>query len=964
MKTSIKLIGAFALVLCMVVAAFAVTSEDVDAEGEAAAFSDKVNAYAAQIGVSSIIKASPEGNDVRISIVTDSSSINGVSLDLYQPLKKFEDLFKTYDSVTVDGLQVIDQGKPVHEFDFAFKIGSAVKQAVIVGSDQAVYKKAMSIDSYNCNLEVVVDLQGDELKNLVNYIINSDLIKVNLVYVSELFSKAEVTVNMDDALYKILGSKSSTEFMNLNLYQIVNSFAASNVLKNLVGESNCAYVDLICGKIKDANNFTGFLADSLNLVYKDGDVKDMPAFAKVDKSSTTGFQGLMETISAAMESGYNNDNQKVSAYAELKDNNRSIGFKEIGLKASSGINNTKTLYDYFWTVPTVKYATQNVNVQVEVSSGDSATINGASSVSAIPGDHLELKITPGGDRQIDSVSYYVGSEYKGSLMTIQSQKFDVLFGGTGVHRIVVSCEEPPVPPATYTITVTNDGNGTASASASSAAAGTTITLTATPKEGYMFDAWESSDVTITNNTFTMPAKNVAIKATFKPIPPESFLITVTTIGSGSASADKTTAQAGETITLSQKAGTGYYFVGWDSEQVSISNNTFTMPAENVTVTAMFDLITIYLTIEDVDNGYIMGEVEVKYGSDAAFTIVADDDYIVESLVIDGKSEAAAGTYVFSKVTESHTIGATFKYVKGASTEVDGEGNTIETYTEEVAGKDVDVVKESYVDGSSENTAMTVDEEAKVESVATIITDKDGNTETQVTSTIDAEGTATVTTTQLEAAQDSAKVAAAALGITELQAVEVVIDTTTTAASSDINVALDITKYDGTSVITFNGDKAGLSFDSASMNGIKKKGNDIQLKLSEVSVLTPEQQKAADGNKVFEITTNAGDAVITTLDGKAYLAIPTELPPGATVDNVSIYFMADDGKVEKIPTKYVDGNAVGELTHFSKYFAAVNYSPAPEPEPSGDGVNVWLIVGIVAVVLIVIAGGAFFWFKRN
>ena len=964
MKTSIKLIGAFALVLCMVVAAFAVTSEDVDAEGEAAAFSDKVNAYAAQIGVSSIIKASPEGDDVRISIVTDSNSIKGVSLDLYQPLKKFEDLFKTYNSVTVDGLQVIDHGKPVHEFDFAFKIGSAVKQAVIAGSDQAVYEKAMSIDSYNCNLEVVVDL-SDEFKNLGKAIIDSKLIDVVLVYEDMQFTKAQVTVNMDDALYKIFGNKSSTEFMDLNLYQLVNSFAANDVLKNLVGKSNCAYADLICGKIKDANNFTGFLADSLNLVYLDGStIKEMPAFANVTKSSKTGFQGLMETISAAMNSNYNSDTQKVSVYAKLMDSNRSIGFKEIGLKGSSGINNTKTLYDYLWTVPTIKYATQNVTVKVEVSSGDSATIDGASSVSAIPGDHLELKITPGGDRQIDSVSYYVNNEYKGSLLTIQSQKFNVLFSEAGTHRIVVSCEEPPVPPTTYSITVTNDGNGTAAASASSAAPNTTITLTSTPKEGYIFDAWESNDVEIVNNTFTMPSKNVSIKATFKLIPPEAFSITVTTVGSGTASADKTSAYAGEVINLTQKAGTGYYFAGWDSEEVMVSDNSFTMPAENVTVTAMFDLITLYITIEDVDNGYIMGEVEVKYGSDAAFTIVADDDYIVESLVIDGKSEAAAGTYVFSKVTESHTIGATFKYVKGASTEVDGEGNTIETYTEEVAGKDVDVVKESYVDGSSENTATTIDEEAKVESVATIITDKDGNTETQVTSTIDAEGTATVTTTQLEVAQDSAKVAAAALGITELQDVEVVIDTTTTAASSDINIALDITKYDGTSVITFNGDKAGLSFDSASMNGIKKKGNDIQLKLSEVSVLTPEQQRAADGNKVFEITTNAGDAVITTLDGKAYLAIPTELPPGATVDNVSIYFMADDGKVEKIPTKYVDGNAVGELTHFSKYFAAVNYSPEPEPQPSGDGLNVWLIVGIVAVVLIVIAGGAFFWFKRN
>lgn len=76
---------------------------------------------------------------------------------------------------------------------------------------------------------------------------------------------------------------------------------------------------------------------------------------------------------------------------------------------------------------------------------------------------------------------------------------------------------PIIAPPTYNITVQNDGNGTASANLTTAASGTKVALTATPKDGYQFKEWQviSSGVTITNNTFTMPASDVAIKAIFE-----------------------------------------------------------------------------------------------------------------------------------------------------------------------------------------------------------------------------------------------------------------------------------------------------------------------------------------------------------------------------------------------------------------------------------------------------------------
>ena len=73
-------------------------------------------------------------------------------------------------------------------------------------------------------------------------------------------------------------------------------------------------------------------------------------------------------------------------------------------------------------------------------------------------------------------------------------------------------------PTEHTVTVTTEGNGTASASHAKAAAGTTITLSATPDEGYHLKEWQvesPAGLVITNNKFTMPDTNVAIKAIFE-----------------------------------------------------------------------------------------------------------------------------------------------------------------------------------------------------------------------------------------------------------------------------------------------------------------------------------------------------------------------------------------------------------------------------------------------------------------
>ena len=150
-------------------------------------------------------------------------------------------------------------------------------------------------------------------------------------------------------------------------------------------------------------------------------------------------------------------------------------------------------------------------------------------------------------------------------------------------------------PTEYTVTVTSGGNGTASASPAKAVAGAEITLTAMPNEGYRFKEWEviSGGVTIVDDKFTMPNNNVEVKAIFEedtPPAPSEHTVTVTSGGNGTASASPSKAVAGAEITLSATPDKGYHLKEWQviSGGVSIKDNKFTMPNNNVEIKAIFE----------------------------------------------------------------------------------------------------------------------------------------------------------------------------------------------------------------------------------------------------------------------------------------------------------------------------------------------------------------------------------------
>lgn len=174
----------------------------------------------------------------------------------------------------------------------------------------------------------------------------------------------------------------------------------------------------------------------------------------------------------------------------------------------------------------------------------------------------------------------------------------------------------------YTVSVTG---GTANKT--TAHYGDSITITAAaPETGKKFTSWTLNGVTVedtslTELTFEMPANNVTATANY------DFIDYTVTVNGGTA--DKATAHYGDTVTITaNEPGTNKEFIGWNSPNGVVFNDntsietTFTMPASNVTVNAVFRDIK-YSVFVNYDAGGAASDSQRAYCGDPV-TITAKD----------------------------------------------------------------------------------------------------------------------------------------------------------------------------------------------------------------------------------------------------------------------------------------------------------------------------------------------------
>ena len=290
-------------------------------------------------------------------------------------------------------------------------------------------------------------------------------------------------------------------------------------------------------------------------------------------SSTSATAGTEITLTATPNTGYH--------------------FKEWQVESLAGLvitNNKFTMPDSNVTIKAIfeedsPFAPTKHTVTVKT---DGNGIAFASPLLAVAGTEITLTAMPKEGYHFKEWQAISGG------VAIENNKF--FMPDTNVEVKAFFEEGAPPAPTKYTVTVTTEGGGTASASPAKAAAGTEITLTATPNTGYHFKEWQvesPAGLVITNNKFTMPDSNVAIKAIFEedsPFAPTKHTVTVKTDGNGIAFASPLLAVAGTEITLTAMPKKGYHFKEWQviSGGVAIENNKFLMPDSNVEVNAVFE----------------------------------------------------------------------------------------------------------------------------------------------------------------------------------------------------------------------------------------------------------------------------------------------------------------------------------------------------------------------------------------
>lgn len=179
-------------------------------------------------------------------------------------------------------------------------------------------------------------------------------------------------------------------------------------------------------------------------------------------------------------------------------------------------------------------------------------------------------------------------------------------------NVVINASGTPfTPPVTqkFNVIVNSAANGKVDASASLVAVGDTVTLTVTPDAGYDISAIGGATLipAVTAGTytytFTMPSSNVTLTPTFTT---KTYKITGGTMIKGSVTAGPSNpAPYNSTVTLTHTPNTGYEIdkvevtgdVSGTKYPVASDMNSFVMPAEDVTVSAVYKIKSSAVTIK-------------------------------------------------------------------------------------------------------------------------------------------------------------------------------------------------------------------------------------------------------------------------------------------------------------------------------------------------------------------------------
>lgn len=299
------------------------------------------------------------------------------------------------------------------------------------------------------------------------------------------------------------------------------------------------------------------------------------------------------------------------------------------------------------------------------------------------------------------IIFRYGSQGSATAATCDSQTGDLILNvGKMYNNSTNQWETYTAPTTTYIITTETPENGKVTTSATSLAAGKTFTVTASPNDGYVLDTVTVKDANgnviepNTDGTYTMPASNVTVSATFKVKTDVKYSVAYTApTGEGVVSAtinptDATLAE-GTNVTVTVTVESGYtasLAVDGATVTTSTSGNTYTftfsMPAQAITVapkvtkagentgTLIPNLYLIYSDSSSKPSDFTQ-YLNLYYNSDNQVYAYFDESNFDDSkeycfMISNSKGESTSWEYAYDHYNNSKTLSDSEQLACGSS----------------------------------------------------------------------------------------------------------------------------------------------------------------------------------------------------------------------------------------------------------------------------------------------------------
>ena len=236
--------------------------------------------------------------------------------------------------------------------------------------------------------------------------------------------------------------------------------------------------------------------------------------------------------------------------------------------------------------------------------------------------------------------------------------------------------------SSFNLNITNGANGTVTANKITGInQGENITLTVKPEDGYQLEKLTVAGVDKTNSvengqySFTMPASNVAVSATFKA---KLYSVWTQTVEHGSITArPNSNLKAGDTVTITVSPESGYKL-----EKITYNDNnakeqtitppaagdiTFIMPAYSVALTAHFvddrASYNVEVTQPQTGGSISANPTSAKEGDTVSLSATPSEGYLLDKFVVtygNGQTVEVNENNQFTMPNSKVTVTATFK----------------------------------------------------------------------------------------------------------------------------------------------------------------------------------------------------------------------------------------------------------------------------------------------------------------